>query len=143
MTTELGFDDLVEAWIRAREPGGGPVHDYWTARLDLMCLEFDVVTAAFTEDERSLWWFGELVATDCSHRFGAGIYEVPRVVGDFSRLWSRQVMVADSERSRLLREMLEALLLTIAPEAIRCATTIEQLIELGLPNGVPDPSDYF
>lgn len=143
MTTELGFDDLVDAWIRAREPSGGPVHDYWTPRFDLMCLEFDVVTTAFTEDERSLWQHGELLAKDCLHRFGAGHYEVPKVVAAFSRHRSRQIQAVDTDRSRVLREILAALLLTIAPDAIHSATTLERLIELGLPEDVPDPFDYF
>lgn len=143
MTTDLAFDDLVETCICANEPGGGPVHDYWAARFDLMCLEFGIVTSNFSRDEQSLWWFGELVARDCSHRFGSGIYEMPRVVADFSRLWSRELTIAESDRARVLREMLAALLLKIAPDAIHSATTLERLIELGLPKDVPDPFDYF
>ena len=68
---------------------------------------------------------------------------MPRVVADFSRLWSRELTIAESDRARVLREMLAALLLKIAPDAIHSATTLERLIELGLPKDVPDPFDYF
>lgn len=141
MTTELGFDDLVDAWIRASEYHRGRVHDYWAARFDLMCLEFDVFTPDFSRDEQFLWWFGGLLAKDCSHRFGSGILEIPAAVGDFIRPWRQQVLAVDVERSELLREMLATLLRTIAPQAIRGTTTLERLIELGLPKDVPEPFD--
>ena len=143
MTTELGFDDLVEAWIRGSEFRRGRVHDYWTARFDLMCLEFDIFTSEFSSDQHFLWWFGGILANESSHRFGSGILEVPAAVADFMGPWRRQVMAVDAQRSQLLRGVLAELLRTVAPRAIDGTTTLERLIEAGLPRYVPDPFDEF
>jgi hypothetical protein len=141
--SELVLDDLVEAWIRAREYQEGSVSEYWSLRFDLMCLEFDIVPPTFDRDQTWLWEHGDRIASDSSHRMWAGVYEVPRVVADFGRTWNRRLMTIEHERSAQMREMLRDCVLTTAPHAERGSTTLDRLIELGLDPIVPDADDFF